>query len=62
MRIHDCLGALLLASFSFSAVQGQEPPASLLDAERAFADALMRHNDWRLWRCSRLTLNARFRW
>ena len=44
MRIHNCLGALLLASFSISAVHGQEPPASLLDAERAFADALMRHD------------------
>ena len=44
MRIQNCLGALLLTSFSFSTVQGQEPPVSLLDAERAFADALIRHD------------------
>ncbi len=44
MRIHHYLGALLLASFSLSTVQGQEPPVSLLDAERAFADALIRHD------------------
>lgn len=44
MQIREYLGALLLACSSLSPMQGQEPSLSLQDAERAFADALMRHD------------------
>lgn len=44
MQIRECLCVLLLASSSGSALQAQGAPLPLQDAERAFADALMRHD------------------
>src|SRR5882672_7934318 len=44
MRIRECLGAALFACAFVSRVYTQEPPPSLQDAERAFADALVRHD------------------
>lgn len=44
MAIRKSLGALLLACSSLVPVQAQERPGPLEDAERAFADALMRHD------------------
>ncbi len=44
MRICKGLGALLLASSALFPVHAQERPGSLQDAERAFADALIRHD------------------
>ena len=43
MRFTECLVALIVAS-SLSAGQGESPSMSLQDAERAFADALLRHD------------------
>jgi ketosteroid isomerase-like protein len=44
MRIRECLGVVLFASTFVSHVHTQEPPPSLQEAERAFADALVRHD------------------
>jgi uncharacterized protein DUF4440 len=44
MRIRECLGAALFACTFASDVHTQELPPSLREAERAFADALARHD------------------
>jgi ketosteroid isomerase-like protein len=44
MRVREYLGAVLFASTFVSHVHAQEPPPSLREAERAFADALARHD------------------
>jgi ketosteroid isomerase-like protein len=44
MRIPLCLGAVLVSIFSASVGQAQTAYPSLQDAERAFADALLRHD------------------
>jgi ketosteroid isomerase-like protein len=44
MRIRECLGVALVACAFVSPVYTQEPPPSLQEAERAFADALARHD------------------
>jgi len=44
MRIRECLGVALCASAFVSHVYAQEPLPSLREAERAFADALARHD------------------
>jgi ketosteroid isomerase-like protein len=44
MRIRECLGVALLASTFVSQVHTQALPPSLREAERAFADALVRHD------------------
>ena len=44
MRIPVCLGAVLLAIASASVAQAQTSFPSLQDADRAFAEALLRHD------------------
>lgn len=44
MRIRECLGVALFACTFVSQVHTQEPPRSLQEAERVFADALVRHD------------------
>src|SRR5260370_930146 len=44
MRIRECLGAALFACTFVSPVHAQEAPPSLREADRAFADALVRHD------------------
>jgi ketosteroid isomerase-like protein len=44
MRIREFLGAVLCASALVSHVHTQEPPSPLREADRAFADALVRHD------------------
>jgi ketosteroid isomerase-like protein len=44
MRIRECLGTALFLCTFVSHVHTQAPPPSLQEAERAFADALVRHD------------------
>ena len=44
MRIRECLGTVLFTCTFVSSVYTQSPPPSLQEAERAFADALVRHD------------------
>jgi ketosteroid isomerase-like protein len=44
MRAACCLGVLILGVFSTATLHAQTPAASLQEAERAFADALVRHD------------------
>ncbi len=44
MRIRECLGTALFTCTFVSSVHTQAPPPSLQEAERAFADALVRHD------------------
>jgi hypothetical protein len=44
MQVRPCLAAVLLVCSTALPLRGQTPPPSLQEADRAFADALMRHD------------------